>query len=254
MLLVSKAGNCFSTITSYPKILVLVWKPRIFPPLPWPSWKLCDYPRLQSHRPPLCTGMATRRIIVVFSFGVRGGYGGGRACWSIGRDLPDQDPFQVRDCKSKFVTSLWQSFSLMNTIDQRRALSSQADPRTPFACPTWPLLPASMGSLIRHLIPLRSPVRPPLPTYILVSDWYVIPVPIFDGRGSPSRPAFSFSDADFEKLPSWPKWMGEGELPNDSLVVVGYTWTTYMNASQVMSFSSNLLFVILLGLGTGTST
>jgi hypothetical protein len=46
--------------------------------------------------------------------------------------------------------------------------------------------------------------------------------------------------------------MGEGELPDDSLVVVGYTWTTYMNASQAMSFSSNLLFIILLGLGPST--
>ena len=124
-----------------------------------------------------------------------------QTCWSIGHDLPDQDPFQVRDCKSKFITSLWWSFSLMNTIDQHQALSSQADPRTLFACSTWPLLSASMGSLIRHLIPLRSLVCPPLPTYIFVSDWYVIPVPIFDGRGSPSHPAFLFSNADFEKLP-----------------------------------------------------
>ncbi|KAM6491252.1 hypothetical protein JOM56_013491 [Amanita muscaria] len=76
-------------------------------------------------------------------------------------------------------------------------------------------------------------------------------VPIFDGRGTAGHAPFLFSDADFEKLPSWPRWKGEGKLPDDSLVVVGYTWTTYlsMSGAQSMSFSSNLLFVILLALG-----
>lgn len=75
-------------------------------------------------------------------------------------------------------------------------------------------------------------------------------VPIFDGRGTTTHPPFTFSDADFEKLPSWPKWKSQDELPDDSIIVVGYTWTTYLNSAQTLTFSSNLLFVILLALGS----
>lgn len=57
-----------------------------------------------------------------------------------------------------------------------------------------------------------------------------------------------FTDDDFSKLSKWRLWNG-GELPPDSLAVVGYTWTTYTGyqGSQPL-ISSNLLFVILLGI------
>ncbi|KAM6502797.1 hypothetical protein JOM56_002774 [Amanita muscaria] len=101
-------------------------------------------------------------------------------------------------------------------------------------------------------IPNMAPASRFSGTFNQTSHPFEVPIPIFDGRRTATHPAFSFSDADFDKLSSWPRWKAEGELPDDSLVVVGYTWTTYlsMNGSQSMSFSSNLLFVILLALAS----
>ena len=138
---------------------------------------------------------------------------------------------------------------MVNIVDQLWAWSNPAEnPRTPSVSPTWPLLLASTVSSLKPLTTLRSLVHVHSQGHV----FNLIPnlVPIFDGRGSGTKLAFSFLDADFDKLPSWLKWSGKGELPDDSLIVVGYTWTTYISSSQIMLFSSNLLFIILLALGT----
>lgn len=89
----------------------------------------------------------------------------------------------------------------------------------------------------------------------LTSHVWLRLVPIYDGRQSAKCPAFMFTSDDFQKLPKWPLWKGKGEIPDDSLVVVGYTWTTYTGySSSSPSLSSNLLFVILVGLGDGAQT
>lgn len=74
-------------------------------------------------------------------------------------------------------------------------------------------------------------------------------VPVYDGRAVKERDGFSFTDADFENLSSWPLYKGgPTEVPLDAVVSVGYTLGTYRgNAGHVLS--SNLIFVILLALG-----
>ena len=73
-------------------------------------------------------------------------------------------------------------------------------------------------------------------------------MPIYDGRATTTQKAFSFTSTDFEMLANWPQWKSERELPVDSIVAIGYTWTTYTTGSY-LNLSSNLLFVILLALG-----
>jgi len=70
-------------------------------------------------------------------------------------------------------------------------------------------------------------------------------VPIYDGRQS-----FHFTDANFQNLSGWPLYKGgRRDLPDNSVVAVGYTLSTYVGGnSGATCLSSNVQFVILLGL------
>ena len=69
---------------------------------------------------------------------------------------------------------------------------------------------------------------------------------MYDGRARDGRPAFKFSDADFNKLSSWPLYRkGSSEIPADSIVSVGYTLGTYKGTSGPV-LSLNIQFVIVL--------
>jgi hypothetical protein len=73
-------------------------------------------------------------------------------------------------------------------------------------------------------------------------------VPVYDGRATNDRLAFSFSDADFRRLSSWPLYKdGQEELPLESVVSVGYTLSTYL-APTGRVLSSNIQFVIMLAI------
>jgi hypothetical protein len=74
-------------------------------------------------------------------------------------------------------------------------------------------------------------------------------VPIYDGTGNSGRKWFGFTDPDFRALRSLPLYSkGLSDLPNDSLVAVGYTLNTYTGNSGAKILSANAQFVILLGL------
>lgn len=116
-----------------------------------------------------------------------------------------------------------------------RGMNSSGASRSPFGQPALPYEVPGVCLLLSCL---------------LIAHVLLCSVPIFDGRRTPKHPPFMFTDDDFKNLPKWPLWKGTDELPPDSLVVVGYTWTTYTGYSSTSpSLSSNLLFVILLGLG-----
>jgi hypothetical protein len=69
---------------------------------------------------------------------------------------------------------------------------------------------------------------------------------MYDGRARKGKPAFMFSDADFNQLSSWPLYLkGTSEIPVDSIVSVGYTLGTYKGTTGAV-LSSNIQFVILL--------
>ncbi|KAF8881013.1 hypothetical protein BD779DRAFT_1675678 [Infundibulicybe gibba] len=76
-------------------------------------------------------------------------------------------------------------------------------------------------------------------------------VPIYDGRAKTSLP-FKFTDKDFDRLTSMPLYRnGREDLPMDAIVAVGYTLNTYVrhyNGGSTEQLSSNVLFVILLGI------
>lgn len=69
---------------------------------------------------------------------------------------------------------------------------------------------------------------------------------MYDGRARNGKPAFLFSDADFNKLTTRSLYgKGASEIPVDSVVSVGYTLGTYKGfAGPVLS--SNIQFVIVL--------
>ena len=71
-------------------------------------------------------------------------------------------------------------------------------------------------------------------------------VPVYDGRATSSRPAFSFTQEDFDALNKWPRF--KTELPEESLVAMGYTITTYISGAGKKHASINLLFAILLAI------
>jgi hypothetical protein len=74
-------------------------------------------------------------------------------------------------------------------------------------------------------------------------------VPVYDGRATKGRKGFTFSDADFKSLSTWPIYGGgPTEVPVDAVVSVGYTLGTYCGSAGPV-LSSNLIFVILLNLG-----
>lgn len=73
-------------------------------------------------------------------------------------------------------------------------------------------------------------------------------VPIYDGRPGHGK-MFDFTDAHFRDLPSWPLWRnGAQDIPVDSVAAVGYTFNMYLGGSGKTCLSTNIQFVILLGL------
>jgi hypothetical protein len=80
----------------------------------------------------------------------------------------------------------------------------------------------------------------------------IVLVPIYDGRSGVKRAReFTFSDADFGKISSWPLYEGgTQDLPCDAIVSVGYTLNTFGEGSRgPNALSTNLHFVILLAIG-----
>jgi hypothetical protein len=75
--------------------------------------------------------------------------------------------------------------------------------------------------------------------------------PIYDGRSVKGAREFSFSDADFSKLNTWPLYeQGTQDLPFDAVVSVGYTLNTFGEGPRggPNGLSTNVQFVILLAL------
>ena len=100
------------------------------------------------------------------------------------------------------------------------------------------------------------PILPPARTVTQVSQIQVAKlfkrcssfpvVPVYDGRARSGKPAFAFSDADFNKLSTWHLYKkGTCEIPVDSIVSVGYTLGTYKGTAGPV-LSSNIQFVIVL--------
>ena len=84
-----------------------------------------------------------------------------------------------------------------------------------------------------------------------ILTWAIFAVPIYDGRSVKGAREFTFSDADFEKLTTWPLYeQGLQDLPYDAIVSVGYTLNTFGEGpcSGPNGLSTNLHFVILLPL------
>lgn len=79
--------------------------------------------------------------------------------------------------------------------------------------------------------------------------WFV--VPIYNGRSVKGAREFSFSDADFSKISTWPLYeQGQQDLPYDAVVSVGYTLNTFGEGPRggPNGLSTNLHFVMLLAL------
>ena len=79
-------------------------------------------------------------------------------------------------------------------------------------------------------------------------------VPVYDSRPGFFRQdrGFDFSDNDFASLTSCPRYkLPESEIPIDAAVAVGYTANTYKTTAQsgeFLNLSTNLIFIIVLGL------
>ncbi|KAF8811289.1 hypothetical protein BYT27DRAFT_7208705 [Phlegmacium glaucopus] len=71
-------------------------------------------------------------------------------------------------------------------------------------------------------------------------------IPVYDGRARNGHAPFTFTDADFANLLSWPLYRkGANDIPLDSVVSVGYTLSSYKGASGPV-LSSNIHFVIVI--------
>ena len=69
---------------------------------------------------------------------------------------------------------------------------------------------------------------------------------MYDGRAKSGQAPFTFTDADFANLASWPLYRkGSSDIPLDSVVSVGYTLSSYKGASGPV-LSSNAQFVIII--------
>jgi hypothetical protein len=77
----------------------------------------------------------------------------------------------------------------------------------------------------------------------------ICPVPIYDGRASGSRSGFAFTDKEFRNLTALPLYKkGARDLPDNSVVAVGYSLNTYkLGNMQSAYLSTNVQFVVLLG-------
>jgi hypothetical protein len=87
-----------------------------------------------------------------------------------------------------------------------------------------------------------------MPNLAHLSTYTSFLVPVYDGRATKGQKGFTFSDANFKNLSSWPIYGGGStEVPVDALVSVGYTLGTYRGSAGPV-LSSNLIFVVLLAL------
>ena len=86
-----------------------------------------------------------------------------------------------------------------------------------------------------------------------LADFILPSVLIYDGRTKAGTAGFTFSDEDFARLERFPLYKnGQRELPEGAVVAVGYTLGTYVSqGSGKVGLSSNLQFVILLGVAAG---
>jgi len=87
--------------------------------------------------------------------------------------------------------------------------------------------------------------------FFFILAYPALVVPIYDGRSVKGAREFSFSDADFSKLTTWPLYeQGIQDLPYDAIVSVGYTLNTFGEGPRggPNGLSTNLHFVILLAL------
>ncbi|KAF9455955.1 hypothetical protein BDZ94DRAFT_1315650 [Collybia nuda] len=72
-------------------------------------------------------------------------------------------------------------------------------------------------------------------------------IPVYDGREGTGR-KFTFSEADFKDLSSWPLYKrGNGEVDSGTLVSVGHTVGTFKGASGSLFLSMNIQFIIVIG-------
>jgi hypothetical protein len=92
-------------------------------------------------------------------------------------------------------------------------------------------------------------VLPFLKTSLSVDSMLYI-VPIYDGRQVEGAREFTFTDADFARLSTWPLYEGGvQDVPCDAVVTVGYTINTFGEGSRgPIGLSTNLHFVVLLAL------
>ena len=80
---------------------------------------------------------------------------------------------------------------------------------------------------------------------------FLVYILAYDGRSVKGAREFSFSDADFSKLSTWPLYeQGLQDLPYDSIASVGYTLNTFGEGPRGSpnGLSTNLHFVVLLAL------
>ena len=77
----------------------------------------------------------------------------------------------------------------------------------------------------------------------------IIPtVPIYEGRRK-YGPGFTFSPEDFGSLSSLPLyWKGIRDLSEQAVVAVGYTLGTWIGRNGEKNLSTNLQFLIVLGM------
>ncbi|TFK64425.1 hypothetical protein BDN72DRAFT_861388 [Pluteus cervinus] len=68
-------------------------------------------------------------------------------------------------------------------------------------------------------------------------------VPVYNGIASQGH-AFQFRDVDFDTLTRRPVWQGDGEIPEGSIVAVGYTLHTW--GEELQNISPNLVSLIML--------
>lgn len=87
--------------------------------------------------------------------------------------------------------------------------------------------------------------------FFFFMTWAIFTVPIYDGHAVKGAQEFTFSNADFSKLATWPLYEhGLQDLPHDAIVSVGYTLNTFGEGpcGGPNGLSTNLHFVMLLAL------
>ncbi|KAL0061899.1 hypothetical protein AAF712_011275 [Marasmius tenuissimus] len=85
--------------------------------------------------------------------------------------------------------------------------------------------------------------------YTKITLKYDDDVPIFDGRSFEGGPGFMFTSRDWENLESLPRFPLQGELPENTLVTVGFSMSAYKPFNNTMlhwGVGLNLMFIIVL--------